>query len=110
MPIAGGKPRQKTERPRKKRDGGSLADQFVAMLSEANPRWTIERKPCVIYHYEDGSWWAESPDVDRWYAAGDSYAEVAKLAKEGIPFALTAAIKELLDATSFHDSDLGHMT
>ncbi len=42
----------------------------------------------VIYHHEDGSWWAESPDVDRWYAAGDSYAEVAKLAEEGIPFAL----------------------
>jgi predicted RNase H-like HicB family nuclease len=42
----------------------------------------------VIYHHEDGSWWAESPDVDRWYAAGDTYAEVAKLAEEGIPFAL----------------------
>jgi predicted RNase H-like HicB family nuclease len=42
----------------------------------------------VIYHHEDGSWWAESPDVDRWYAAGDNYAEVAKLAEEGIPFAL----------------------
>jgi predicted RNase H-like HicB family nuclease len=64
----------------------------------------------VIFHHEDGSWWAESPDVDRWYAAGDSYAEVAKLAKEGIPFALTAAIEELLDATRFHDSDLNHMT
>jgi len=42
----------------------------------------------VIYHHEDGSWWAESPDVERWYAAGDTYAEVAKLAEEGIPFAL----------------------
>lgn len=42
----------------------------------------------VIYHHEEGSWWAESPDVERWYAAGDSYAEVAKLAEEGIPFAL----------------------
>jgi predicted RNase H-like HicB family nuclease len=42
----------------------------------------------VIYHHEAVSWWAESPDVDRWYAAGDSYAEVAKLAEEGIPFAL----------------------
>lgn len=42
----------------------------------------------VIYHHEDGSWWAESPDVERWYAAGDTYSEVAKLAEEGIPFAL----------------------
>jgi predicted RNase H-like HicB family nuclease len=31
---------------------------------------------------------AESPDVERWYAAGDTYAEVAKLAEEGVRFAL----------------------
>jgi predicted RNase H-like HicB family nuclease len=42
----------------------------------------------VIYHREVGAWWAESPDVDGWSSAGDSYAEVAGLAKEGIPFAL----------------------
>jgi predicted RNase H-like HicB family nuclease len=33
-------------------------------------------------------WWAESPDVEGWSAAGDTYAEVARLAGEGIPFAL----------------------
>ena len=42
----------------------------------------------VIYHHEGDGWWAESPDVEGWSAAGDSYAEVAKLAGEGIPFAL----------------------
>jgi predicted RNase H-like HicB family nuclease len=42
----------------------------------------------VIYHHETDGWWAESPDVEGWSAAGDSYAEVSKLAKEGIPFAL----------------------
>ena len=42
----------------------------------------------VIYHLEDGAWWAESPDVAGWFAAGDGYAEVEKLAEEGIPFAL----------------------
>jgi predicted RNase H-like HicB family nuclease len=42
----------------------------------------------IIYHHEDGGWWAESPDVERWYAAGDTYAEVVKLAEEGVPFAL----------------------
>jgi predicted RNase H-like HicB family nuclease len=42
----------------------------------------------VIYHHEPDGWWAESPDVERWYAAGDSYEEVLKLAEEGIPFAL----------------------
>jgi predicted RNase H-like HicB family nuclease len=42
----------------------------------------------VIYHHEADGWWAESPDVAGWSAAGDSYAEVVKLAEEGIPFAL----------------------
>lgn len=42
----------------------------------------------VIYHHEGDGWWAESPDVEGWSAAGDTYAEVAKLAEEGIPFAL----------------------
>ena len=42
----------------------------------------------VIYHRESEGWWAESPDVKGWSAAGDTYAEVAKLAEEGIPFAL----------------------
>jgi predicted RNase H-like HicB family nuclease len=42
----------------------------------------------VIYHHEGDGWWAESPDVDGWSAAGDTYAEAAKLAEEGIPFAL----------------------
>jgi predicted RNase H-like HicB family nuclease len=42
----------------------------------------------VIYHHETDGWWAESPDVDGWSAAGETYADVAKLAEEGIPFAL----------------------
>ena len=28
------------------------------------------------------------PDVDGWSASGDTYAEVVKLAEEGVPFAL----------------------
>ncbi len=28
----------------------------------------------VIYHHEAAGWWAESPDVEGWSAAGDSYA------------------------------------
>jgi predicted RNase H-like HicB family nuclease len=42
----------------------------------------------VIYHHENDGWWAESPDVEGWSAAGDSYPDVVKLAKEGIRFAL----------------------
>lgn len=39
----------------------------------------------VIYHYEDEAWWAESPEVPRWSAAGATFAEVRRLAEEGIP-------------------------
>jgi predicted RNase H-like HicB family nuclease len=42
----------------------------------------------VIYHHEEGNWWAESPDIERWYAAADDYAAIVKLAEDGIPFAL----------------------
>lgn len=49
----------------------------------------------VIYHREPEGWWAESPDVKGWTAVGDSYAEVLKLAEEGIPFALDRAEVDL---------------
>ena len=42
----------------------------------------------VIYHHEAEGWWAESPDVEGWFAAANTYADVVKLAEEGIPFAL----------------------
>lgn len=47
----------------------------------------------VIYHHEGDGWWAESPDVDGWSAAGDSYSEVVKLAEEGFSFALDGDAK-----------------
>jgi len=42
----------------------------------------------VIHHYENDSWWAESPDVPEWFAAADTYEEAHRLAEEGIRFAL----------------------
>lgn len=42
----------------------------------------------VIYHYEDGSWWADSPDIDRWSAAAPSLEELIALVSDGVPFAL----------------------
>jgi predicted RNase H-like HicB family nuclease len=42
----------------------------------------------VIYHHEDHAWWAESPDVDGWSAAGDTFDEVRQLAEGGVRFAL----------------------
>lgn len=47
----------------------------------------------VIYHHEADGWWAESPDVEGWSAAGDTYAEVVKLAEEGVPFALEDSVE-----------------
>lgn len=41
----------------------------------------------VIYHYEDGTWWAESPEVPRWSVAAETFEETKTLAEEGIPFA-----------------------
>lgn len=42
----------------------------------------------VIHHHEDGSWWAESPDLPGWFAAADTYAEARQLAEEGVRFEL----------------------
>jgi predicted RNase H-like HicB family nuclease len=42
----------------------------------------------VIHHVEDGLWWAESPDVPRWLAAGGTFEETRQLAEEGVRFAL----------------------
>jgi predicted RNase H-like HicB family nuclease len=42
----------------------------------------------VIYHHEADGWWAESPDVEGWSAAGATYADVVRLAEEGVPYAL----------------------
>jgi predicted RNase H-like HicB family nuclease len=37
----------------------------------------------VSYHHDANGWWAESPDVEGWSAAGDTYAELVRLAGEG---------------------------
>jgi predicted RNase H-like HicB family nuclease len=42
----------------------------------------------IIYHHEPEGWWAESPDVAGWSAAGESYAEVRRLSEEGMFFTL----------------------
>jgi hypothetical protein len=49
----------------------------------------------VIYHEEEGSWWAESPDVPDWTGGGATYEEVRKLAEEAatIPWALGDGVR-----------------
>jgi predicted RNase H-like HicB family nuclease len=42
----------------------------------------------VIYHREPEGWWAESPDVPGWSAAGETYDDVRALVDEGVAMAL----------------------
>jgi len=42
----------------------------------------------VIYHREPEGWWAESPDVPGWSAAGETYDELRALVEKGIVIAL----------------------
>lgn len=43
----------------------------------------------VIYHKErDGSWWADSPQIDGFTAVGDTLGEVRALVFDGVPFYL----------------------
>jgi predicted RNase H-like HicB family nuclease len=50
----------------------------------------------IIYHREPDGWWAESPGMERWSAAADAFAEVARLAEEGIAFVLDEESREPL--------------
>lgn len=36
------------------------------------------------YHVEDGSWWAECPEMPSLFAGGNSYAEARSLASQAI--------------------------
>lgn len=40
----------------------------------------------IVYHREDGVWWADSPDMPGFSAAGDTFAETRKLAIEDLSF------------------------
>jgi hypothetical protein len=57
----------------------------------------------VIYHYDAGSWWADSPDIDRWSAAADEISELVELVVDGVPFALE---KDDVEISHFPAPDL----
>lgn len=40
----------------------------------------------VTYHHEDGAWWADSSDLDGWYAGGETLAEARAQVREGLAF------------------------
>lgn len=40
----------------------------------------------VVYHYEDGSWWADSEDAPGYYAGASNLEELRQLVREGLKF------------------------
>jgi len=65
----------------------------------------------ILYHREARGWWAESPDIDGWSAAAETYDEVRRLAEDGIPFALASAAEEggeVFDEERFASMKLEH--
>ncbi len=48
----------------------------------------------VLYHHEPQGWWAESPDVDGWTAAGETFERVRALVDDGVAFALASAAED----------------
>lgn len=48
----------------------------------------------VLYHREPNGWWAESPEIEGWTVAGDSYEEVRRLVDDGVAFALAGAAED----------------
>jgi predicted RNase H-like HicB family nuclease len=48
----------------------------------------------VLYHQDPQGWWAESPEIEGWTVAGESYEEVRQLVEDGVSFALASAAEE----------------
>lgn len=42
----------------------------------------------IRYHYEPEGWWADSPDLQGFSAAGSTFLEVRQFAVEGVEFAV----------------------
>jgi predicted RNase H-like HicB family nuclease len=59
----------------------------------------------ILYHQEPEAWWAESPDIDGWSVAGESYENVRRLVEDGVSFALASAAEHR--GETFDD---GHFT
>jgi predicted RNase H-like HicB family nuclease len=65
----------------------------------------------VLYHHEAEGWWAESPDIEGWSVAGESYEEVRRLAEDGVSFALASTAEdrgEAFDEDEFASVSIEH--
>lgn len=57
------------------------------------------RKVFVSYHQEDGSWWADSPDIAGFTAVGSSLAEVREIVRDGMDFYLEGEPARVIERT-----------
>ena len=65
----------------------------------------------VLYHQEPEGWWAESPDIDGWTIAGETFEQLRALVEDGVPFALASAAEdrgEDFDESSFAGVTVEH--
>lgn len=49
----------------------------------------------VLYHDEAEGWWAESPDIEGWTVASESFEQARQLVEDGVSFALASAAEDL---------------
>jgi predicted RNase H-like HicB family nuclease len=54
----------------------------------------------ILYHQEPEGWWAESPDIDGWSVAGETYEKVRQLAEDGVSFARSADAEDAAAAST----------
>lgn len=65
----------------------------------------------VLYHQESDGWWAESPDIDGWTVAGETFEQVRELVGDGVSFALASGAEdrgEEFDEARFAEVMLEH--
>ena len=51
----------------------------------------------IVYHHEDGIWWAESDNMPGFYAAGNTFGEVRKNVRSGVDFYFDDGLPRVLE-------------
>lgn len=49
----------------------------------------------MVYHFEDGSWWADSDDAPGYYAGAETLEQLRKSVREGLEFHLEDSVDGL---------------
>ena len=63
----------------------SRPDRQAASAAQGRFRGTVS-KASLRWHYEDGTWWAESPEFPEWSGGAESLDEARLLAHGGLRF------------------------